>query len=48
MQIVVICETFGWTYDDYLNQPVFFIELIKEKMKIDAQRSLNESKKNKI
>lgn len=49
MQMVAICETFGWTYDDYLNQPQPFIDLIKEKMKIDSQRAENQIKniKNK-
>lgn len=45
MQAVVICETFGWTYDQYLDQPLPFLELIKEKMKIDAQRIENANKK---
>lgn len=32
MQIVTVCEEFGWTYDEYMNQPHFFLELIREKM----------------
>lgn len=47
MQMVVICENFGWTFEEYNNQPDYFIELIKQKMRIDAQRSENELKKNK-
>jgi hypothetical protein len=41
MQVVVICEMFGWTYDEYLSQPIEFLELIREKMKIDAQKAEN-------
>ncbi len=36
MEIVGICETMHWTYDDYLNQPVFFIELLRLKLKMDS------------
>lgn len=36
MQMVVICETFGWTYQEYLDQPVHFIALVKERMRIDG------------
>lgn len=44
MQMVVICETFGWTYAQYLDQPLPFISLIKEKMKVDAQKAEKASK----
>jgi len=44
MQVVVICETFHWTYDEYYNQPDKFLDLIREKMKIDAQKSEKEIK----
>lgn len=47
MQAVTICETYGWTYEQYLDQPQFFTDLIKEKMKIDAQKAENEMKKIK-
>lgn len=45
MQMVVICENFGWTYEKYLEQPLFFLELIKGRFKIDSQRQENQSKK---
>lgn len=45
MQMVVICEMFGWTYQEFLQQPTFFIDLILEKMKIDNQRVEAESRK---
>ena len=47
MQTVVICEMFGWTYQEFLDQPITFIQLIKEKMKIDAQREEGASNKSK-
>ena len=46
MQMVVICENFGWTKAEYLDQPLEFISLIKERMKIDAQQAHNANKKN--
>jgi len=45
MQVVVICEKYGWTYNEYLEQPKPFIDLIKDKMRIDAQVAEKESKK---
>lgn len=44
MIVVAICETFGWTYDQYLDQPTHFIDLIKDKMSVDAQRAEKASK----
>jgi len=38
MIMIEICERFGWTYNEYVNQPTFFIDLIKEKMRIDSQK----------
>lgn len=37
MVAVVICEMFGWTYDEYMDQPQPFLDLIKEKIRIDTQ-----------
>lgn len=39
MFMVEVCERFGWTYNEYLEQPTSFIDLIREKMRIDAQKS---------
>lgn len=47
MQMVVICETFGWTYQEYLEQPVPFLNLIKEKMRLDAQRAERDAAKRR-
>ncbi len=32
MQALLICEKMGWTWDEYLCQPSFFIKMIAEKM----------------
>lgn len=45
MQMVVICEMFGWTYFEYLQQPTFFIDLIVEKLRIDGHKMEAERKK---
>ena len=37
MKAVTICEAMRWTYDTYLDQPAFFIDLLIEKMRIDAK-----------
>lgn len=42
---VVICEKFGYTYDEFLDLPMPFVELIRDKMKIDAQITKKESEK---
>lgn len=31
MLMVSICEDYGWTYEEYQNQPAFFLELVIEK-----------------
>ena len=38
MQMVAICEKFGWTYEEYQSQPFYFITVIKRKMAIDQKR----------
>jgi len=47
MAAAVICADYGWTYEQYLAQPTWFIELIKGKMKIDSQREEKAAKKSK-
>lgn len=36
---------FGWTYYQYLEQPQWFIDSVREKMKVDAQVA-NNTKQN--
>jgi len=47
MLIVSICKEYGWDYHTYLNQPIWFIDLIMERMKIDAKKAKQEELKNK-
>ena len=47
MIMVEICKTYKWDYYMYLAQPVWFVDLIVEKMKIDAQKLEAEEKKAK-
>lgn len=35
--MVVICEKMGWTYYEYMEQPAWFLELLKEKMRLDSE-----------
>ena len=50
MQIIAICQDFGWTYDEYLDQPTWFLTLIREKMVRDQkeqERAANKLKRGK-
>lgn len=46
MFMVTICQEFGWDYYTYMNQPSYFIELIKEKM-IRDNKEMQMKMKNK-
>lgn len=37
MSVVVICQEMGWTYEQYLAQPVWFVSLIAEKLNQDGK-----------
>lgn len=41
MDIVSICHEMHWDYDTYFNQPVWFIKILKEKLKIDNKNDRN-------
>lgn len=48
MQMVAICQEFGWTYQQYVSQPAWFLTLIREKMIRDnkeQERRLKQSKR---
>lgn len=42
---VIICEKYGWTLDEYLDHPVPFLNLIAERMKIDALETKKQANK---
>lgn len=43
---VMICEQYGWTYQEYLDAPISFIALIKERMRIDAKEAEKANKQS--
>lgn len=45
MQIVNICQLFGWDYHTYMQQPIFFLQLISDKLQIDIDEA---KKRNNI
>lgn len=45
MIAVVICEKMGWRYEDYLSQPNWFVELLIEKIRIDAKKEKEANRK---
>lgn len=45
MLIVEICKEYGLTYDEYIDQPNWFIELVKIKMRIDNEKAIREARK---
>ena len=50
MQIVAICQEFGWTYQEYMSQPSWFLTLIREKMVRDnkeQERAANKARRGK-
>lgn len=45
MLMVTICQEFGWTYDEYMQQPQYFLELLLEKMKCNQKEMELQAKK---
>jgi len=45
MLIVVICQEYGWTYEQYMSQPFWFIRLVQEKMSRDSKERNRANKK---
>jgi hypothetical protein len=43
MQVVALCERFGWTYTEYMSQPASFIDLLMKKLEIDAKKEKQKS-----
>jgi hypothetical protein len=44
MIAAVICEKMGWTYHDYVAQPNWFVQLLIEKLAIDAKKEREAAK----
>lgn len=47
MFIVAVCEQFGWTYEQYWDQPVHFLELIRGKLECDNKEKAMALRKSK-
>lgn len=45
MITVAICEQFGWDYHTFDAQPAWFIDLIREKMRLDAIKAEQQKRK---
>jgi len=43
MLAVGICEKMGWTYQEYMQQPRWFIKLLVSKMIIDSKKAKDEA-----
>ncbi len=47
MQIVSICQEMGWDYTTYQQQPIWFIDLLKDKLRIDSDNMKKQINKTK-
>jgi len=43
MEAVMLCDAFGWTYQQFCEQPNWFIELLLRKKKADKDAVNNKS-----
>jgi hypothetical protein len=48
MQMAHICQTYGWTYEEYQEQPTWFLELIRKKLSIDQKAEAQALKKHRV
>lgn len=46
MMIAELCQIYGWTYQEYISNPQWFLDLITRKYIIDGKRQeMNNRKK---
>jgi len=43
----MLCEKFGWTYQEFLDQPWWFAEIVKVQMKVDNEKQKRDMRKAK-
>lgn len=48
MLVVQICEMYGWDYEQYMKQPIWFLELIHKKMEIDGKKAQQQNTHAKL
>lgn len=46
--MVSLCEKMSWTFEEYLDQPEWFIKLLLEKMFADARHENRQARKMKL
>ncbi len=39
MQAALVCREYGWTYDEYLDQPKYFVDTVLLMLRNEAQVS---------
>lgn len=47
MAIVAFCHRLGWTYQEYMNQPLWFLELLNLKLELEDDFNKREARKRK-
>jgi len=45
MEIVAVCQEMGWTYYEYMEQPNWFLELVRMKLQMDSEKIKKEIQK---
>jgi hypothetical protein len=48
MLMLEVCRLYGWDYYTYQAQPVWFVDLIHERMAIDGKKAEAENKKAQL
>jgi len=47
MEVVCICQDMKWTYWDYMMQPNWFLDILKDKIRLDYEELEKVQKKAK-
>lgn len=43
--MVMLCEKFGWTYQELISQPWWFAEIVKIQLRVDGEKHKRDMKK---
>lgn len=46
MHAVLVCDKMHWTYDQFLDQPVWFIKLLSAKWVVEDEHAKKQTKKH--
>lgn len=44
MMMVAVCQEFGWTYDEYMDSPTWFLEMVREKLIRDNKETQRQTR----